>query len=36
MVGDSAPARGKRSLGRKSTAAKQEVQIMYANGSSLD
>ncbi|WP_229754668.1 hypothetical protein [Priestia megaterium] len=30
------PARGKPSLARKSTAAEQEVQIMYANCSSLD
>ncbi|MBX9987657.1 hypothetical protein MMB68_14410 [Priestia sp. Y58] len=34
--GGSAPARGKRSLVRKSTAVSQAVQLMYTSCSSLD
>ncbi|MGE7716566.1 hypothetical protein [Priestia megaterium] len=34
--GGSAPARGKRSLARKSTAVSQAVQLMYPICSSLD
>ncbi|MHC8970434.1 hypothetical protein IUJ58_05135 [Priestia aryabhattai] len=34
--GGSAPARGKRSLARKSTAVSQAVQLMYSICSSLD